>query len=255
MIMANYCHNSVEFSAPLPAMLQVRVMFSEWAKADKPGMPEFIQSDEGWMFDVGVGEKSVYFRTRWVPILEIVQQIAEHFGLDYVHQYEEPAMFIYGEVSRKHGEYAHVYLERRDLKGLTYDADEEVYMFRGKAYVEDFDIWVEVLNEKKVLLAEKGYLFQTESRVSKEELTELFDDLPEGNLFLKLAERKNFAAAERIFDSWDEETVIQMDNYLIAEMRHPSELSRHSRDEYIDLLFLQELIKDFDPGRARGRGR
>jgi hypothetical protein len=239
--MSNYCHNAVRFSGPLAQMVKMKLMFADIEQNSKTGLPDFVSSERGGMLEISVGDDRASFRTSWVPNLEVVHEIAEHFGLDYVHKYEEPNMFIYGEASWKDGEYQHVFLEMRDLKGMDFDPEEHQFKFRGKVYNDDFEIWIEVLEEKKKLLAERGYLFQTESRVSKEDLTELFGDLPEGDLFLKLAERKNFAAAEAIFDTWDDYSVNCMENYLISTYQHLTELNI-GKDEYIAMKFLDELI-------------
>lgn len=239
-------------------MIRVRQMFTELSVEQRPrGLPDFIEGDKGWMTDVALGSESISFRTSWVPNLNVIHQIAEHYGLNYVDRYEEPNMLVFGEAACQDGIFTHVYIEHSDLTAIGYDNAAGKYTYDDRLFDDDFEIWIEILEDKKKRMAERDALFQSTGTVSAEELRQLFGELGNGDLFFKLAERKNFLAAEGIFKSWDEENVIFMDNYLIAELQHSETLAKYSRDEYIALRFLQQLLseRDQDQQRQKSLGR
>ncbi|PAW95084.1 hypothetical protein CKK33_16915 [Mucilaginibacter sp. MD40] len=233
--MANYCANTVEFSGDLSGLLRLRTLFAaaEYGKAFRPDvLPE--EPDSSYFFDAAMEGNKLFYETRWVPNLEGVLRLAEHFGLDYVHWYEEPANMVYGEAWYKEGEFNHVWLDITDIAG------------------HDYGSWERLLEEKKRLLAETPAMFRTTSSVTAGELEETYGPLLTGDLFMKLAENRNFRAAKTLCDHWDAETVWAMETYLDGEMELVN--PKTSRDEVVALLFLRDCLNNWQPGQQHKTG-
>src|SRR5580704_4211771 len=92
-------------------------------------------------------------------------------------------------------------------------------------------------------------LFVSTGDITRLELYQLYGpELMPADIVLKFAEHKNFDAAKEAFQTWDEESVIQMDNFLIQNFRHEIELY-DTRDKYIAVNFLKHLIDEWDNNR------
>lgn len=250
--MANTCHNIVKFTGPTDQLIKLNLMFAE-LKLDLDerytmGLPDFVQADSGHLFDIEVGKDGIWFSTRWVPNLEVIQQIGAHFGLDYVHSYHETAMAVLGEAFVKNGEFHHCWLTRNDQRAIGFNEDGS-FSYQGRNYDDDIAIWFEILEHKKQKHAAQNYVFETTGFITAKELSETYGPLLSGDLFLKLAQHKNFEAAEAVFDHWDEESVIQMENFLIGEYRH-MHTDKFSQDDYIAVKFLDQLISDRHSAQA-----
>ena len=95
----------------------------------------------------------------------------------------------------------------------------------------------------------KEELFNSIGNITLQELFLLYGkDLMPADIVLKLAEHKNFDAAKKEFQKWDEHSVITMSNYLSQSFRHEMELYS-TRDKYIAVSFLKELISKWDEDR------
>lgn len=228
--MANYCANVVTFSGELAGLLRLQTLFAqaEYGKAFRPAMlPE--DDDSSYFFDASLQDNKLFYETRWVPNLRGLLQLAEHLGLDYVHQYDECSSMVYGEAWRKNGEFEHVWLDFNDMTG------------------HDFESWEDLLQEKKRRLAAMPVMFRSTSSVTPAELEATYGPLLTGDLFIKLAGHKNFTEAKTLFDRWDEETISLMENYLDSEMELITPLD--DRDEVIALLFLRDCLNKWEPAQ------
>lgn len=233
--MANYCANVVEFSGELSKLLRLRALFAQ-AEYGKAFRPEFLSADEesSYFFGASMEDNKLFYETRWVPNLQGVLALAQHFGLDYIHQYDDPPGLVYGEARYTNGVFEQIDLEGADMIG------------------RDFDGWEAALQERKQKQAAIPPEFRTRSSISAEELEETFGPLLTGDLFMKLAEHKNFTAAKALCDSWDEATIWAMETYLDCEMELITPKS--DRDEVVALLFLRDCLGKWQPAAARTPG-
>jgi hypothetical protein len=233
--MANYCANTVEFSGDLSGVLRLRSLFAEagYGLAFRPDiLPE---KQDSYFFDAAMEGNKLFYETRWGPNQGGVLRLAEHFGLDYVHWYEEPANMVYGEAWLKEGEFNHVWLDLPDIAG------------------HDYDSWETLLEEKKRLLAETPAMFRTTGSVTAGELEETYGPLLTGDLFMKLAEHRNFTVAKTLCDSWDAETVWTMETYLDGELELVNPKTK--REEVVALLFLRDCLNKWQPEPQHKAGR
>lgn len=89
-------------------------------------------------------------------------------------------------------------------------------------------------------------LYRSTGKVTREDLDKLYHDMSPADIVLRLAEHKNFDAARAEFETWDDYSVIQMDNFFIQNYRLDPATLYASRDEYIAANFLKSLIAEWD---------
>jgi hypothetical protein len=151
--MANWCNNIVEFEGSEEALKEVEQLFQslkEKEEQTKHGqLPEFVQSDTGYLFNPNWDDAVLTFETKWLPNLEVIKKVAEHFNVSYLHSYCELGCLVYGEASYRNGMFSTFVLEPEDFD--LYDMnpeDEDTWIFEGQVYESDHEI-LEILLERK----------------------------------------------------------------------------------------------------------
>jgi hypothetical protein len=91
----------------------------------------------------------------------------------------------------------------------------------------------------------KEDLYKSTGKITREDLDKLYHDMSSADIVLRLAEHKNFDAARAEFETWDDYSVIQMDNFFIRNYRLDPATLYASRDEYIAASFLKSLIAEW----------
>ncbi|MDB4926755.1 hypothetical protein [Mucilaginibacter sp.] len=91
-------------------------------------------------------------------------------------------------------------------------------------------------------------LFRSTGTITREELETLYGPLLRGEVVIKFAEHKNFAAAREEFKTWNQHEIIQTDNLIIQNNRL-SPQSHKSWEEYIAFTFLKGLIIEYEEAR------
>lgn len=89
-------------------------------------------------------------------------------------------------------------------------------------------------------------LYKSTGKLTREDLDKLYHDMSPADVVLRLAEHKNFDAARAEFETWDDYSVIQMDNFFIQNYRFDPATLYASRDEFIAANFLKSLIAEWD---------
>ena len=85
--MANYCSNSVRFIGDENRVAEVHRLFADIQQrqntSDRYHMPDFVTTEGGYMDDIETeaNEGWIIYETRWVPNIDVLLQIAEHYGL------------------------------------------------------------------------------------------------------------------------------------------------------------------------------
>ncbi|SDE62569.1 hypothetical protein SAMN05216464_10810 [Mucilaginibacter pineti] len=182
-----------------------------------------------------------------MPDHSVLILIADHFGLDYRNQYHEPGMLLHGETNYQHSKLEDIYLDGYDMDRYRFEGER--FWYQNAPYKTEEEVIDLLVANKKAALAAGQFVqeaytenfFVTKSQLSREEVAALYNDPPEGELLLPLAELKNFEAAKAIFDSWSEENVILMENYCMQEFQHLPRLN-YSQEQYIALRFLDHLL-------------
>lgn len=87
--------------------------------------------------------------------------------------------------------------------------------------------------------------FKTTSNISKDDLTQVYGELLEGDFLLKFAEHKNFDKAREVFQAMDERTIIEIDNFLIDTYRSSQE-QFSTQDKFLAVAFLKQLLNEWN---------
>jgi len=103
--MANWCSNIVIFKGGnLGEVLRLFELLIQQEKEEGAGqLPYFIDVKDGYMFELWRISNVVNYETRWSPNTDIVKQIADHFQVDFIHEYVEPMNNIHGKISYENG--------------------------------------------------------------------------------------------------------------------------------------------------------
>ncbi len=155
--MANWCNNTVVFEGNPEAIEQIKWLFQAMAeKQEKEGcgqLPDFVnQNNGGYFFYIHLNDEDTCifgYETRWSPNIEIVQEIAEHYKVDFVQDYEELGCCVFGRAIFENSELTDIYLEDEDFDQYEYDEEKDQWIFEGNIYGSDYEI-LEILLERKI---------------------------------------------------------------------------------------------------------
>jgi len=151
--MPNWCSNSVVFTCSKVKERKLKKFFTELAKKEKKEnkgqLPDFCESDNGYLFDIRWEDGVLNYETRWAPNIKIMVAIAEQFRVDFVYEYAELMMQVYGECSFIKGELKDVHLDDKDYEQFDINPDDEdSWIFEGRVYESDYEI-LDILLERK----------------------------------------------------------------------------------------------------------
>lgn len=155
--MANWCSNTVVFGGNSETIEQIKWLFQTMATKEqqeqKGQLPEFVnQNNGGYFFDLYFDNEDTevfQYQTKWSPNIEIIQEIAEHFKVDFVQDYEEMGNLIFGKAIFENNELTDIYLEDEDFDQYEYDEEKDQWSFEGNIYGSDYEI-LEILLERKI---------------------------------------------------------------------------------------------------------
>ena len=245
--MANWCDNSVEFAGEKRQLALAMKLFKDMSsKGSKTGgqLPYFIDKSQPHFFDIRIDKSKIFYDTEWEPNNQVLREIANHFKVDFVNNYDQLDNGLYGKAIYDGKVMLDVRLEAADFYSYDFDPGAKVYLFEGETYeyvmpildlllerrvVEAMKILNstrqniaatnstgEMLKRGKVSFASEGTVpgagktsaFINSSNISAQELTTLYGELLQGDLLLKFAEHGNYDGAKVIFDTFDEDVVI-----------------------------------------------
>ena len=119
--MANYVSNSVLFIGDPARVTEVQELFlqiqEKQAASKLYHLPDFVTCDRGHMRDIELNGEWINYETRWVPNLDLLQEIARHYELDFITGYEEATNWIYGEAVFTKNELHNITLIAYDEEG------------------------------------------------------------------------------------------------------------------------------------------
>ena len=155
--MANWCSNTVVFGGNPETIEQIKWLFQTMATQEqqeqKGQLPDFVNpKNGGYFFDLYLDNDNTevfQYQTKWSPNIEIVQEIAERYKVDFVQDYEEMGNLIYGQARYYKGILQDIYLEDEDFEQYEYDEETDNYLFEGETYNNDTEI-LEMLLERKI---------------------------------------------------------------------------------------------------------
>lgn len=150
--MANWCNNNVQFTGEAQQLEELVLLFEKMISKEKQTghgqVPPFVDPDGGYMFNIYTDDGVIYYDTKWVPNTEILVNIADQFQLEFLTEYSETAMGVFGEARYEHGVLTVVSLDHVDF--MLFECDEEgIYTFEGTLFESDIEIMELLLERKK----------------------------------------------------------------------------------------------------------
>ena len=80
------------------------------------------------------------YETKWSPNIEIIQKIAEYYGVGFVQDYEELGNLVYGRATYRDSILSDIFLSDDDFEAYEQDEETDLYHFEGEVYESDSDI-------------------------------------------------------------------------------------------------------------------
>ena len=120
---------------------------------------EFVSDkNRGYFFDILLedGDCIFNYQTRWSPNTEILLQIAEHFKVDFIYNYEEIGNQIYGVAVYSNNELTEIYLEEEDFEQYNYQRRNRHLFFEEENYESDYEI-LEILLKRKIKISNSNF--------------------------------------------------------------------------------------------------
>ena len=154
--MANWCSNTVVFEGKPEAIEQIQQLFKSMAEKQQEEncgqLPDFVEdSNGGYFFEIYQDDDVTgvfQYETKWSPNIEVVQAIAEHYGVDFTQEYEEMGNGIYGKATYSEGILDDTALTDEDLEQYQYDEETDRYHFEDEEYESDSEILETLLSRK-----------------------------------------------------------------------------------------------------------
>ena len=134
--MANWCSNTVVFEGKPETITAIQELFQSMKEKEEK-----------------IEEGQFQYETKWSPNMEIIQKIAEHYEVNFTHDYEEMGNLVYGRATFYDKLLTDVYLEDVDFEQYEFDEENETYHFEGNDYESDYEI-LENLLERKIKIQE-----------------------------------------------------------------------------------------------------
>jgi hypothetical protein len=154
--MANWCSNTVVFEGNPEAIEQIQQLFKSMAEKQQEEncgqLPDFVEdSNGGYFFEIYQDDDVTgvfQYETKWSPNIEVVQAIAEHYGVEFKQEYEEMGNGIYGKATYSEGILDDTALTDEDLEQYQYDEETDRYHFEDEEYESDSEILETLLSRK-----------------------------------------------------------------------------------------------------------
>ena len=154
--MANWCSNTVVFEGEPEAIEQIQQLFKSMAEKQQEEncgqLPDFVEdSNGGYFFEIYQDDDVTgvfQYETKWSPNIEVVQAIAEHYGVDFTQEYEEMGNGIYGKATYSEGILDDTALTDEDLEQYQYDEETDRYHFEDEEYESDSEKLETLLSRK-----------------------------------------------------------------------------------------------------------
>lgn len=153
--MANWCNNIVAFDGEETALEQLKGIFRQIAiregEKNCGQLPEFLKAENGGYFFNIVWEEGdciISYDTRWAPNTDTLTKIAERYGLDFVHDYEEMGNLLFGRAVYEDGNLREINLEDKDFSEYSYSEQSDTYLFEGAEYECETEILETLLDRK-----------------------------------------------------------------------------------------------------------
>jgi hypothetical protein len=145
------CLNVVSFIGSEETVDAIKSLFKELeerqVKDETYYLPGYFTAERSYMFDISIDGDNIMFETRWVPNIEALQQIADHYKVGFTSEYEERGNMIFGRTTYENGRLTEFDLEPEDFKSYDYNEDEGTFTHEGEIYTHEEEV-LELLLKK-----------------------------------------------------------------------------------------------------------
>ncbi len=105
--MANWCSNIVIFHGEKIQVNRTMFLFKQLERKekaeDKGQLPDFVNADDGYFFEIWTLANILNYETRWSPNTDVLKQVADQFGVEFSYEYVEPMNGINGKIAYRSG--------------------------------------------------------------------------------------------------------------------------------------------------------
>lgn len=169
--MANICYNQVTFSGEPDNLRAVNAFFDDLIVRSMEGRQHddsgFIEHGKGYYAEpFRTGENSVHYRTFWQPRLEAIYDIAEEFGVSYVHEYQDLNMRLYGRAMGGGGEFLDVRVGWSDFEQIGYNEGEDTYYYEEQPYPNINEV-LDTMLDREIAAYRNGQLPENSPRAGR----------------------------------------------------------------------------------------
>lgn len=116
---------------------------------NKGQLPAGFEGSSGYLFEIQMWEGQLSYLTKWSPNIEVITFVAKQYGAEFIYNYEELAMAIYGVAFYRNEQLQDICLAEEDFKCYQYNETDENYTFEGEVFQDDWEI-MEILLQRKV---------------------------------------------------------------------------------------------------------
>ncbi|MBB6271833.1 hypothetical protein HDF26_002290 [Pedobacter cryoconitis] len=150
--MANWCFNMVVFQGEVDQLNKLASIVQKMINAEnahgKGQLFPMVKADEGYLFQITYQDGVLCYLTKWQPNTDVLITAADDLGLDYTHNYDEPAMGVYGLDIYKGGELKEAFITLEDYELYDFDESKSCYLYKGEEYEEINEVYDLILQEK-----------------------------------------------------------------------------------------------------------
>jgi hypothetical protein len=157
--MANHCINGISFYGKDLTKIKEMIADAIVVNETQGWLPESIDVSKldysHYLFDIEISDDSksnlsINCWTKWSPPIEELEYICREAKVSCTCWYEESGMGLYGqsEYCFETDKTTDVYLEDKDMDRVTYDEENDVYLWDGDVCDSESEAYQEMLDEK-----------------------------------------------------------------------------------------------------------
>jgi len=140
--MANHYSNTVLFIGDPEKVAELRHLFwgidRQQKLTDMYYLPDFVDDTTGYVEEVSFNGHWINYQSRWTPNLYLLQQLAEHYQVEFISGFDEMTNSIYGEAIYRNGRLQTVYRDAHDESSVVNDPDWLAFRQERQSLLEQY---------------------------------------------------------------------------------------------------------------------
>lgn len=143
----------IQFNGSDTAISELEELFNGMAAMQLMGeneqLPDFIKVQEGHFYNIRWEDGVLYYETRWSPNIHVLKTIADKHRVDFIQDYAEIGMRIYGRVVYQNHILTDTFLEEADFESYIHQSENDTWLFEGREYNSDVEI-LEIILQRRL---------------------------------------------------------------------------------------------------------